>query len=125
MEMKCTYIFTSRTCSLQHISQTLSVNFGDSNSHDKLDFEYYIKRNFERKIAQFRCRTCAQDAREARRLISTDFEAVPCPLVLSETLLQALGAHRAQNCAEIRRKFHDFNGKSLFMNAKFRETKHR
>lgn len=44
MEMKCTYIFTSRTCSLQNISQTLSVNFGDSNSHDKLDFEYYIKR---------------------------------------------------------------------------------
>ena len=29
-----------------------------------------------------------------------------------------------KNCAEIRRKFHDFNGKSLFMNAKFRETKH-
>ena len=66
-----------------------------------------IARIFDRKIAQFRCRTCAQDAREARRLIPNAFDAVPCTRALSGMLLQALGACRApklrRNSAQISR----------------------
>ena len=47
---------------------------------------------FDRRSTQFRCRTCAQDAREERRLIQNASEAVPCTLALLEMLLQALGA---------------------------------
>ena len=38
MEAKSILIFVSETCLLQNILQTLSVHFGESNSHDKLDF---------------------------------------------------------------------------------------
>ena len=48
--------------------------------------------HFDRKFAQFRCRTCAQDARNLRTLILNTFDAIACTLALSGKLGQALGA---------------------------------
>ena len=50
--------------------------------------------NFDREIAQFRCRRCAQDARYARRLIPKTSKAVPRTSALSAKVLRALGACR-------------------------------
>ena len=80
---------------------------GGRNRADLQSSARKIARIFDRKIAQFRCRTCAQDAREARRLIPNAFDAVPCTRALSGMLFEALGVCRApklrRNSAQISR----------------------
>ena len=96
---------------------------GGRNRADLQSSARKIARIFDRKIAQFRCRTCAQDAREARRLIPNAFDAVPCTLALSGMLWQAPGACRAAKFRRNSVKFSRFQRKITVHESKISRQK--
>ena len=89
--------------------------------------------SFARKIARISTAKLrifgAESARKTQEKRADSFQMLWTPghalVRFRECFCRLCARVTCQNCAEIRRKFRDFNRKSGFMNAKFRDEKHR
>ena len=95
--------------------------------HKRADFQ-----SFARKIARISTAKLrnfgAERARRTQEKRADSFQLIlkPCHALLCfrKHFCKRWARVARQNCAEIRRKFRDFNGKSRLMDAKFRDKKH-